>query len=38
MRVNELEIYGGKSPLGGGAAVQAAGKLATNWGQIKHSF
>jgi len=37
-RVDELEIYGGKSPLGGGAAVQAAGKLTTNWGQIKHSF
>ena len=37
-RVDELEIYGGKSPLGDGAAVQAAGKLATNWGQIKHSF
>ncbi|HCK16346.1 TPA: hypothetical protein DHW51_19635 [Candidatus Poribacteria bacterium] len=37
-RVDELEIYGGKSPLGGGAAVQAASKLTTNWGQIKHSF
>ena len=37
-RVDELEIYGGASPLGGGAAVQADGKLATNWGEIKQSF
>ena len=37
-RIDELEIYGGKSPLGDGAAVRAAGKLSANWGQIKHSF
>jgi hypothetical protein len=37
-RVDELEIYGGASPLGGGAAVQADGKLATSWGDIKQSF
>lgn len=34
-RIDEIEIYGGSAPFGTPTSVEARGKLATTWGQLK---